>query len=100
MPLAAGARLGAYEIVDALGANPLTGRAVIELPEYMKWKPAYFELGGATVDRNQPTRVTLSGLVEEGEPEPSAVSLAAGGAHTCVLLEDGGVQCWGTNGQV
>lgn len=27
-----------------------------------------------------------------------AVSLAAGGAHTCAVLEGGGIECWGWNG--
>jgi len=31
-------------------------------------------------------------------PHSRAVALAAGGSHTCAVLEDGRVLCWGGNG--
>jgi hypothetical protein len=44
---------------------------------------------GTTMHRSTPTTVTgLSGM---------ATALEAGGAHTCALLADGRVQCWGRN---
>jgi alpha-tubulin suppressor-like RCC1 family protein len=44
---------------------------------------------GTTTDR--PTPVEVVGL-----PEPVR-SIAAGGTHSCALLESGSVQCWGRN---
>ncbi|MBN2084617.1 MAG: hypothetical protein JW748_05280 [Anaerolineales bacterium] len=45
---------------------------------------------GTTTDRNSPAQV--SGLA-------SGVSaIAAGGGHTCAVLGDGTVKCWGSNG--
>jgi alpha-tubulin suppressor-like RCC1 family protein len=39
----------------------------------------------------QPAPVSVSGL------NGTAVGIAAGGGHTCVLLQSGGVRCWGSN---
>ena len=52
---------------------------------------------GSRVDRPRPTRVSFASLVEEGEPEPIATALAAGGNHNCALLDGGQVVCWGQN---
>lgn len=44
---------------------------------------------GGTSERRVPVAVT--GLTE------SVIAIAAGGAHTCTLLQSGGVACWGSN---
>ncbi|MEZ4737189.1 MAG: hypothetical protein R3E79_59675 [Caldilineaceae bacterium] len=44
---------------------------------------------GGTGERRVPVAVT--GLAE------SVTAIAAGGAHTCALLQSGGVACWGNN---
>ncbi|NRA04556.1 MAG: chromosome condensation regulator RCC1 [Myxococcales bacterium] len=46
---------------------------------------------GTTVDRATPTAVT--GLTD------SAVSILAGGVHTCAQLASGSLSCWGDNSQ-
>jgi hypothetical protein len=35
---------------------------------------------------------------QAGEPLTGVVLIAAGDAHTCALMEAGGVKCWGYNG--
>src|SRR3989442_2005671 len=45
-----------------------------------------------TTGRCSPTPVRVSGIT-------SPATIAAGGYHTCALLEDGTVWCWGRNGQ-
>jgi alpha-tubulin suppressor-like RCC1 family protein len=46
---------------------------------------------GTNTDRNTPTQISSFG---EGR---TAVALTAGEYHTCVILDDGSVSCWGYN---
>jgi alpha-tubulin suppressor-like RCC1 family protein len=46
---------------------------------------------GTTADRTSP--VEVAGL------SSGAVAIAAGSSHTCAMLADGSVKCWGTNAQ-
>ncbi len=51
------------------------------------------QLGNATVDGfASPTPVQVTGIT-------TAIAVAAGGFHTCALLANGTVQCWGQNDQ-
>jgi len=51
----------------------------------------YGQLGdGGVDDRNTPTQTLPLGQ--------SAVAIAAGTDHTCAVLDDGSVSCWGSNG--
>lgn len=48
---------------------------------------------GTTTDRSVPTPVT--GLT--GTQPQNIVSLSAGSEHTCAVLDDGSLRCWGSN---
>src|SRR5439155_133303 len=52
------------------------------------------QLGNGTVSPTantpNPTPVSVSGIT-------TAVAVAAGGWHTCALLQDGSIRCWGDN---
>jgi prepilin-type N-terminal cleavage/methylation domain-containing protein len=53
---------------------------------------------GTTTLRSNPVRVLTSGT-EEASPVPltSVTAIAVGVLHTCALLADGTVRCWGNN---
>ena len=58
---------------------------------------------GNSNPRTTPTAVTASILGDAGGGVPNTVkSVAAGGAHTCAILNDDTVKCWGnnSNGQI
>ena len=46
---------------------------------------------GTTTDRNIPTQTSSLGSGR------TAVSITAGPSHTCAILDDGSVSCWGSN---
>jgi alpha-tubulin suppressor-like RCC1 family protein len=48
------------------------------------------QLGPSGVGESSPVPVGVDGLV-------GVAALSAGGAHSCALLADGGVRCWGAN---
>jgi alpha-tubulin suppressor-like RCC1 family protein len=47
---------------------------------------------GTTTNRNTPTQTSSLGT------DRTAVAIAAGRYHTCAILDDGSVSCWGRNG--
>jgi alpha-tubulin suppressor-like RCC1 family protein len=46
---------------------------------------------GTTSDRDTPTQTSSLG------ENRTAVAISAGGSHTCAILDDGSVSCWGAN---
>jgi alpha-tubulin suppressor-like RCC1 family protein len=50
----------------------------------------YGQLGDGTTDTMTSTPVTVTGL-------SGTTAIAAGADHTCALLTDGSVKCWGAN---
>jgi len=55
----------------------------------------YGQLGKATEEENMPLRIILDELGHEAGRYVGAI--AASGGHTCALLFDGDVWCWGNN---
>ena len=55
------------------------------------------ELGNGTITTSSPVAVSVVGL-DGLTPATTVLSVSAGGYHTCALLKDGGVRCWGYNG--
>ena len=43
------------------------------------------------------TPVAVSGIPTNATPPVSAIAIAAGGAHSCALLSDSTIECWGLN---
>ncbi len=58
------------------------------------WGSNYYgELGdGTNTYRNTPAQTSTLGT------DRTAVAISAGGYHTCAILDDGYVSCWGGNG--
>ena len=51
---------------------------------------------GDTINRTTPTAVTAVGNDNDGNPN-TVKSVAVGGSHTCAILNDDTVVCWGRN---
>jgi len=54
----------------------------------------YGQLGdGTTTDHSTPTQTSTLGT------DRTAIAITVGGDHTCAILDDGSVSCWGNNSQ-
>lgn len=53
---------------------------------------------GNGIAANEPTRIPVLVITSPNTPLTTVVSIEAGGNHTCALLADGTVRCWGANG--
>lgn len=83
------------ETLDAGGDHACASTTAKEF--YCWGRDDYGQLGAAIAGSpNKPTKVP------EGLPVERAISVAAGGLHTCAAFEGGDVYCWGRNhfGQV
>ena len=85
------------------------GRPDAEEPASFRGTSALIAVGAGHLCAafSEPRLVRCSGADDVGQsagtqpilPGQTLISLAAGGRHTCAVLEDGSVQCWGANDQ-
>ena len=53
---------------------------------------------GTTTDRQSPVQVLASGFTQGTDVLDGVTQISAGGSHTCALLSDQTIRCWGENG--
>ena len=85
------ASLGTDRIAVAITAGAYHTCVILDNGYVSCWgKNTNGQLGdGTTTDRNIPTQTASLGT------ERTAVAIAAGDYHTCAILDDGSVSCWG-----
>ena len=85
--------LGTGRTAAAITAGQRHTCAILDDASLVCWgSNSYGQLGdGTTTDRNLPVNVNVgSGRFP--------VALSSGRFHTCAILDDGSVKCWGANG--
>ena len=88
------ATLGTGRTAVALSSGSAHTCAILDDGSVSCWgENQYGQLGdGTTTGRNTPTQTSSLGTGR------TAVALSSGGWHTCAILNDGYVSCWGSNG--
>lgn len=83
---------GLGNVVVAVSAGQLHTCAVMRDGSVACWGDNGFgQLGRGTVGGQSATPQAVTGLAS------GAIALSAGGLHTCAVLVDGGLACWGSN---
>ena len=79
--------------VSAIAAGAYHSCAILSATGAVKcWgHNGYGQIGDGTSDNNRLIPTAVEGLTKP------AVGISAGGNHTCALLNDGSIQCWGKN---
>ena len=90
----AGFQEGSVFTYSTLGTRFTHTCAILDDGSVSCWGQNNFgQLGdGTTTDRNAPTQISSLGT------DRTAVAITAGDFHTCAILDDGSVSCWGYNG--
>jgi alpha-tubulin suppressor-like RCC1 family protein len=85
--------LGTDRTAVAISAGRYHTCALLDDGSVSCWGRNFFgQLGdGTTTDRNTPTQISSLGT------DRTAVAISAGERHTCAILDDGSVSCWGGN---
>ena len=89
----AGFQEGSVFTYSTLGTRFTHTCAILDDGSVSCWGQNNFgQLGdGTTTDRNAPTQISSLGT------DRTAVAITAGDFHTCAILDDGSVSCWGSN---
>ena len=84
---------GAYQNVVEIAAGRIHTCVILDDGTVSCWAwNQYGQLGdGTTTDRLTPTQTSSLGA------DRTAVAITAGNFHTCAILEDRSVSCWGYN---
>ncbi len=87
--------LGTDRTAVAITAGAYHTCAILDDESVSCWgRNTYGQIGdGTTTDRNTPTQTSSLGT------DRTAVAISTGQHHTCAILDDGSVSCWGHNGQ-
>ena len=85
--------LGASRTAVAISAGDIQTCAILDDGSVSCWgSNGAGQLGDGTyTNRNTPTQTSSLGA------DRTAVAITAGGSHTCAILDDGSVSCWGSN---
>ncbi|MDP7003380.1 MAG: hypothetical protein QF911_07450, partial [Candidatus Thalassarchaeaceae archaeon] len=85
--------LGAGRTAVAISAGDAHTCALLDDGSVSCWgRNSWGQLGdGTTGDRDTPTPTSSLGA------NRTAVAISAGASHTCAILDDGSVSCWGSN---
>jgi alpha-tubulin suppressor-like RCC1 family protein/tRNA A-37 threonylcarbamoyl transferase component Bud32 len=86
--------LGTDRTAVAITAGEYHTCAILDDGSVSCWGRNYYgQIGdGTTTDRNTPTQTSSLGVGR------TAVAITGGNAHTCAILDDRSVSCWGSNG--
>ena len=86
--------LGTDRTAVAITAGEFHTCAILDDGSVSCWGSNYYgQLGdGTTTDRSTPTQTSSLGT------DRTAVAITGGDYHTCAILDDGSVSCWGYNG--
>jgi hypothetical protein len=81
-------------VVEEKSIVGLTGSSLAHLSSHKLNEPAYFRCASAT--SVEPTKFT-DPTAQQVTGKPDLADIAVGGAHTCILTNQGAVWCWGDN---
>jgi len=84
---------GAVFSNSKISSGPFHNCAIVDNGSVSCWgRNSYGELGdGTTTDRSTPTQTSSLGTGR------TAVAISSGSGHTCAILDDASVSCWGWN---
>ena len=84
--------LGENRTAVAISAGGSHTCAILDDGSVSCWGYNYYGQLGFSADASTPTQTSSLG------ENRTAVAISAGGSHTCAILDDGSVSCWGANG--